>query len=719
LALAGFAAAFLIGCASGVSEPEGSEASVASSSSAVGGGCTADPTYPCTLAEVDPAVLALESEYAAQVIQRLDENSRDEALEWVASQAGVVESFADETVFVFRLEGGLPFVVIDVPAQSEPGAPRTSQPSTVESGQISYTVHDALSDSLLPAGVVGEGTAREDPQNRKRALFIEPWSTHGSMFDQPDADPIGRLRALRDYNHDPSDVQRIVDERVTPRTFLGWGSYDLIFVSTHGGQWPGGSTLATGVRQRWDVGTDTFRGLCLPLGEPYSDLPGVTCTVIRQKVKDANGQEFTEQYVTVSVFHKFFEEQYGKGGGLERAVIYVGGCFSLANDSLASAIAGSTSAYLGWTAAVDWDREIPASALLLQLLAREGGGRTVGAAYETLEKLGHTGDARFGAALEIYDNGDEPRNLRIYDLGVLHDPRVPTDGPGLRDGDELQVIGTPGDGIDDRIELVLDIIGLIDPQDTSTDGLPGAVPRVSLGSTASDASDAYALVLFRDGERVLGYDSDGNPVTGVPGIPGEGISRYLYTEVDLKMDVERLGAEAEVTLGFAIHLAEGGISDYEVDVRLVPPEPGATVTIGSRTYEFELTNIFGASCQLSEDQSRLIAGGLVDGDEDKARFAAHIEPDGHDVENLFSVHFVTVFDPATGESWAADELEFPMDMALAALPPGSSQIDSVTVENGTARGTATFIDTAAVNEAWLNNTAYPTPVQGTFAIRCS
>ncbi len=151
-----------------------------------------------------------------------------------------------------------------------------------------------------------------------------------------------------------------------------------------------------------------------------------------------------------------------------------------------------------------------------------------------------------------------------------------------------------------------------------------------------------------------------------------------------------------------------------------PDFTGALVTIGARTYNFELFGIFGAPCTRAapDDDSLLIATGFVGGDPNAATFTAHLEPAGHDVEGLASVHFVTLRDPSTDRSWMADHLEFPMEAALEAIPDGFSQIDSVKIEDGYAYGRATFIELGAVRDAWETGGALPAPEPGTFEIWC-
>ena len=55
---------------------------------------------------------------------------------------------------------------------------------------------------------------------------------------------------------------------------------------------------------------------------------------------------------------------------------------------------------------------------------------------------------------------------------------------------------------------------------------------------------------------------------------------------------------------------------------------------------------------------------------------------------------------------------------LHLLPDGSSQIDTIEFDGRVIRGEATFIDTVAARDAWLNNEAWPASMSGSFEIRC-
>jgi len=568
--------------------------------------CIAEDGYPCRRDQVDAAVLELEGEHADRLAELLEEGTREDAYAWIRAQEGVVETFLDETTLMFRVDGGMPVVSIDSLGAAPPGAAAPSSEDAQGAASVRFEPPDSLppvlaseSDQIgagsagelpnLPdAGVVGDGTDRDNSKNRKKALILTPFEwQRWSMFEVPaEASPTEILREIPDYSHDPSDVKHVTDENVTPKSFQGWEAYDVLFVQTHGGNWSSGQWIASGVKAFWGAGPGiTFTSLCSALTAGYSGIVGLSCGWI-----NSGG----DRYVVLGMLPRFFNEEYGQHGGLDKAIIYVGGCFT-ADTQVADALAGSSSAYLGWTDNV-WIHEEPEAAqALLWLLARDAptGRLTVLQALLKLHENGLGSGVRFGVnspALKIRENGDEPKKLRLYDLPTLRDPKTPTSGgPGLQDGAQLKIKGTPGDGENDQLELAVEVIGVIDPEDTSAgdanvmrvDGALDLHNRSRLNgrgqgigaalsvAQAGDARDLYNLrFLIGDDEEELGADNLGrvlNPTAAVEKL-GDTTYRYTFT-ADLPFDVDPEGTET--SLKVVVDLPEGGISDYEVDVTLV------------------------------------------------------------------------------------------------------------------------------------------------------
>ena len=133
------------------------------------------------------------------------------------------------------------------------------------------------------------------------------------------------------------------------------------------------------------------------------------------------------------------------------------------------------------------------------------------------------------------------------------------------------VQGVAGDGIPDSLRLMVDITGVIDPDDTSGKPLGtglGAPTGPTPSQQSGNAADLYTMRFTVDGQPV-GTDNLGSP------IPEANVSqvdettwRYAYT-AGLPFDLPQGGRTA--TLKVEVPLPEGGVGDYEVDVFLDDP----------------------------------------------------------------------------------------------------------------------------------------------------
>lgn len=498
-----------------------------------------DQGYPCTTGEVDPSIVELEGEYVDALMQRLATQTYEQALEWISSQPGVAEAEAHASSLVFRLNGNQPTFIVGT-AADDPDA------SLVRQAEGPAASSSSSSWLAYPQSVVGEGTDREARQNRKQALFLEPFQrAFGDRFAQHAAE----LKQIPDYGHDVLDVLRIINAAAGPEAFMGWDEYDAIFVSTHGGQSSKNTFIATGIARPYDANTDDFGEVCAEVRQGYEDLMGAKCGIV---------EEDGEEQVVLGLLGEFFQDRYGQDGGLDKAIVYMGGCLTLAHNwDVADALSGNSSAYFGWDGSVFTDKHpLAIDALLFKLIVR---GTTAKNALDSACLADQCGGPSWGpgegANLRIYDNGSEPKELRLYDVASLNEQGNPM--TRLSDGDAVSVIGTPGDRDPDQLEIVAEFIGIVDPADTS-----GDIGTVQV----DDVAELYDFAFFVDGVDI-GADNLGNPrnesATTVQ--LGEGTYRYSYT-ADLPFDVPEDGMS--VTLKIEVQLPEGGISDYEVDVDL-------------------------------------------------------------------------------------------------------------------------------------------------------
>lgn len=659
--------------------------------------CVEEPGYPCTYDEMTPEVRRLQASYAAHISGLLGAEGREAAHEWIKQQEGVVETHLSQTLLMFRIDGAMPFSIITPIAEPPPDFPWSDGEIEAQSDR-GVPVALEIMTTFQPGGanrdVVGEGTDRENPQNKKRALFLEPWAaTEGSIFSAGRVEPESLLKDISDYNHADGVVHK-QDDEVDPTWFLpqAWRQFDFIYVSTHGGTWPGGGTLETGIREIWDGKEASYQSICDRLIAPYSGITGVSC-----------GEQWPDSqtsYVTIDVDLLFFQHHYG-GRGLDKAIVYIEACQSIKwIRTFAPAIVGDTSLYIGWTDFINLTAARHASGHLLTQMTKRG--KTAKSALKTVCDNDQCGGPAFkdpteptatDPYLELYPVTGEAPNLRLYDIPTFRDPNTPTNI--LEDGAEVQIEGSAGDGEPDKLDITVDLIGIIDPEDTSG-GLTNVVDE---GSPA----DLYNLRFFiGDEERDIGADNLGRAVNPTATTTSLGDNNYRYSfTAELGFDVDP--EDNETTLKVVVELPEGGISDYEIDIELV--SSAATITVGGQTWDFVLSDFYGVC---TEGSAGTFVAGHVDGDINGVGFSADLSPDGGQI---------TVNDPDGDENWmAAADRETMTDLHL--VPQGHSQIDQITVDGNRFYGTATFIGTKAFREALFYNTAYPQPVTGSFDIRC-
>lgn len=134
----------------------------------------------------------------------------------------------------------------------------------------------------------------------------------------------------------------------------------------------------------------------------------------------------------------------------------------------------------------------------------------------------------------------------------------------------------------------------------------------------------------------------------------------------------------------------------------------AIVTIGDRTYEFDVTPGATTRCDPDFFGAFWATGGSADG----ARLEALLPPP--DDPNFDEMPRITVNDPTTDRDWTADPLR-----EMAGVEEGESQVDEFTTDGTSASGSATFVDQ---NESFAfqgGSGVEPVPVTGTFEVRCA
>ncbi len=272
----------------------------------------------------------------------------------------------------------------------------------------------------------------------------------------------------------------------------------------------------------------------------------------------------------------------------------------------------------------------------------------------------------------------EPVIFRLGSVRILN----PNNTAPLEPNDQVFIEGEAGDGESETYQLIVRVEHL----DESADS---AAYKVEVSFDGND--EVLALTEFES--------------------LGDGAYRYTR-EVDLG-DLQM--RENPVPVSAKLTLASDGEVEMvdEVDatpIVLVLEESGpgeATIIVGGSAWEFELTELLGASCRL--DESSLLVSGAVDGDQEGVTFSADVRSDGSG--------YLDVNDYPNDQFWMAAADRENMTV-LHLVPDGQSQIDSISFDGRVVSGEATFIDARAFEDAWLTNGAYPAPVTGSFEIRC-
>ncbi|MEZ5316350.1 MAG: hypothetical protein R2752_03010 [Vicinamibacterales bacterium] len=205
--------------------------------------------FPCTVAEVPPAVLRDSLALGERAADQLRTGSLASAAAWLRAQAGVVEVLQSRTTVAFRLEGGrriwLPadlYGRATAVGRAEPGR----QPSTNDAAPAWRMALDAArrwlpapvtlhaQDGEGPArrggvvGVDGDGDGKLTQRDPREALILVPYpSTYLGEADE--------LRALLETTpgYDFVDSVRVLaGPDASEAAFKTWNDYDLVHLAT-------------------------------------------------------------------------------------------------------------------------------------------------------------------------------------------------------------------------------------------------------------------------------------------------------------------------------------------------------------------------------------------------------------------------------------------------------------------------------------------------------
>lgn len=443
--------------------------------------------YACTIEGVDPVVGQRSQTLLEEAKARFEGGETTAAVAaWLEAQDGVASVGAQESLLVFRLEGGQPTWLLTSPPEP-PSSGLPSMPPLVDN-------------------VVGHGTARERADRNKSAVVLAPFRFQFGILDvAPTLESM--LSAHDEYRgrvqYESNEVLPALPASddsttgsVTVDHFRGWGERDVIVVSTHGDilvalgdEWGCLFTCIQGVATG-----ERVRNCDAAIRAKYAGIPGVRCGAV---------QGVIGSYIWLD--SDFFRWEYRLAATLSRSIVYFGACRTSGLSSLALQLSSSSNEFFGWDADVDTDDEFPVARRLFQLMITEG--LTTEEAYDQLDEDGMTDTP--SADLDIFSNDG---GLHIREIATLKNPLHPSvsnaplfAGGGvfvsaastglegasallaeegdLMDNAVLPFLGRAGDGENDELFFYVDVDG-VRPGRQSRYDVTISVDEVEVGTHA-------------------------------------------------------------------------------------------------------------------------------------------------------------------------------------------------------------------------------------------
>ena len=351
----------------GLSNSDSPDADPAQENSGQGLHCEQEG-YPCTIAELSGPVLAHNQQVMTDALHMLEQGqSLDEVARALSSEENMAEVQHDDFALFFRLENSLPVWVFHPEKvgtnRGAPDMPRISSPGP-----------SAVEDK--PDGPVGPQPQGSEP--KKQALILSPYLWD---FKADETDMLARTlaehrnydcagcinlqqqseRPVLDPNHPLGALDRLGDAM---QLYTTWEEYELIHLSTHGGQaCSGGEAGQDGERASAFVdlsrssstrsscqtgiltGTFWYEALFEALepedidaGHPLAT-PGVTLAVVGSRP----GMGLVGDFVLTA---DFFEHHYPEG--LDDKIIFFSSCKSFEDKDFMHALRGENTTLFGW-----------------------------------------------------------------------------------------------------------------------------------------------------------------------------------------------------------------------------------------------------------------------------------------------------------------------------------------------------------------------------------
>jgi len=451
--------------------------------------------YPCSLADVPLEVLERSDALADSVLAMVvDGATAAEAAAWLNTKDGMAEVQSNDLAIRFRLAGGRGTWVVlrQDELDGSSGAPVADRPVAAEpSAQTDdrarlRAIDPAWSDPGRANEIVG-GNLKE-----KRALILSPflWA-FGAGDEGPGVE--GILKNTRGYEggveFEHNDAAGATE--VGLESFLEWGAYQVIHVSSHGER----------------VCNEAGCRAIILVNRLDAILPGAAQTLAeKQKTLRQEGLEVTLYreppgwYVSVTAdfFRKFYQ------GGLDNTLVFVNACetYGAQATDLVDAIQGNSSVVLGWDYSVK-GKNAKAAALALYGDLSEG-GYLAEVAYDRLGDL-KTGEPTANEPAPTLRMSQRPKggDLRIRDIVTLLNPATDQE---LTASDVVNIDGTKNDDQPDLAPWLVRVDGMKQEEaekaelHVTVDGVAAEPVPVSSGTV--DDKDEWTI----SGTVPLGYD---------------------------------------------------------------------------------------------------------------------------------------------------------------------------------------------------------------------
>jgi hypothetical protein len=415
--------------------------------------------YPCTLDEVPSDLLAEGKKIMESSLQQLQEGANmEEIAAEISGKKEVVEVLYDSQMLSFQLEGAPPMWIAhpDQVGDSK-GAPG-----------IDFDQQPVLQQDD-PEGPVGPQPSQVEPD--KQALVLSPYLWD---FQVDETDAISaQFKANRNY--DCSDCVKLIQKTEKPiwktiyptasiqeviQPFQDWEDYEIIHVSTHGGQvcleQEAGSS---GIRDEGflDINDDTagdsgcrtaiftgslwtgalFDALIDADGERENDFSTPGVVLVGSGIVPGEGL-----VGSIALSTDFFRNQYPDK--LDDKVIFFSACKSMADTSFYHTLVGENSVYLGWDDNVGLLSATEISEKFYEILIEEGWDARQ--AYKKTKEFEGYANGLDQAGADLVGAGE--RALFGREVITLVHPATRVE---LQDGDTTVTQGVINDGEEDNL----------------------------------------------------------------------------------------------------------------------------------------------------------------------------------------------------------------------------------------------------------------------------